>query len=487
MSDTFEPIPVPDIPLLPSEQTKYKITAPIGIIPVYQFFGVAPQAGRGFDVAYLLSNAHGKFNPASKIKPVRRDTPKALSGNPADPDDFKGTQTDFNNGIYYGVRCRFHQGALNWGDMHKCNWEYLPPRPGTDYCRMSDLNGYNHRCEFNPKGSIMGVSFPNTLTLYYDAPENLNVGIACQTVGDKLQDGTITQSGNTTINPDYVGVNLQDIAGAVYANNVPDLGKWYPCILISNATDAGEPAGGHYVRALAANNNTDVTKRYQPLRNSSNAWQGSYVAETLYELNGDIVNTSTGLPQPTAPCKKIATLFITDKIYGTGTTDLTHWVNVSEGLQLQQSRFFTIPLGAGIILNYKRKYAQGLYCTGAYTMAAGLRVVVAVNFDWVIIEPDNKPDRETTYSVNVQLYDGADQVQIVGSSGFSVQGRWAYDTPGQNDPIPLLTVMINTDLVSSGIPGTWSHTFSYYWNVKSDKSADRILNSGSGTVTYTSN
>lgn len=492
MSDTLEPIPVPDIPILPSEQTKYKITRPVNVKSVYQFFGIAPYRG-AYDIAYLCSNQHGKINPASKIKPIQSKTPKSLAANPLapDPEDFVGTDQDHNEGYYYGIKCRLTaaSGKLEWDDLHRCNWSYRPPVPGTHYARLDDFNGYNHRAEFNPHGSILGTQFPHTVTIYYDEPVNWSCGISIQTVGSQFQDGTITTNQNgQTINPDYVGVNLQDVIKAT--SQTIDIGTWYPCIAISNATDDGQPAGGCMVRALAANNNTDSLKRYQPLRNSSAAWGASYTAEVYHELNGDIVDTSTGLTWPNKPCKKIASLFIVNNL-GSSVAgfNLRKWTSVDRntGVILPLSNIFSIPLATGIIVNYRRKNAQGLELDAVFGYVSGFKLRLNFSFAWVNIPPDNIPARDVNYLVRVSVYqkmsDGS--MDPAGGGGITVPGADFY---GTSEITSMKQIIIDTNVVDSGIIGSWSVTFSYSWTIYRDTvNSNRIVNSGGGEYTYTSN
>lgn len=454
----------------------YKIVAPVNPQELYSYFGVVP-GSEGYDVGLICSNSYGKINPASKVKPVRRGTPFPLSEeSPSSPDGFKGTVSDNYDGVYYGLKCRYVQrGDVSWGDMHGCNWEYLPPRPGIDWSRLTDFDGYNHTCVFNPRGGIYGVSYPGTLTLYYDRPENLTCTVNCATVGDRFQDGTIDRDENgRPINPDYVGVNLQDIAGEVNPGEDPDLGSWYPCILISDLNESGEPTSPHMVRALASRSASDLTQRYQPLRNSSGAWQGQYTAETYIELNGNEMMSSSSFPRPTGPCRKIATLFITDRVYGAGVTDLTRWQDVSNMI-VSQSRMFTVPLGAGIILDYKRQYAQGITFKGANAYTQAGLVWFRCLFDWVKELPDNFPDPSATYTVSASLNSRRDGLDILVSSD-SMSIKYVEG----------MISIIQLELKSNVLVGTGSGpiTFVCRWRVTSDKTGDHVLNEGEEEVEY---
>ena len=448
---------------------KGKLSRPVNPQVVYQFFGIAPQPGKGFGVAYLCSNQHGKINKWSKIKPIRYATMMTLTAA-----QFAGTMNDHANGIYYGLRCMLHQGSgdgtqddsRGWAGLHKCDWEYLPPIPGTHYGRLPDFDGYDDDAAPNPVGYVAGTQTDDNkeAIMYYDQPENLPCTVHCYTVNNAFDTNR--------------GVNLQEIAA------VADLGAWYPCILISNVNAAGEPVAPHYVRCLAENKDAILeAKKYQPLKNESNAWWGSYVAETYRDVGKD---TITGGLSITQPCKKMVTLFVKKNVKSAALNDnYTQWREVTQE-SLPVGNIFTVPGAVGIIVNYKRAYAQGMKFLSASTYVSSGRVVVRVLPTWVK-ETDNMPDRTFNYTFTVQLSQSLDGAQTpVGGGQYTVSGKWAYpDEQTGMEITPILQLDIQTDLFELIAPGTHSTTFHIYWTVKSDKTGDKILNSGIDSVTHT--
>ncbi len=98
-----------------------KITAPVGIDA-----DIAPVLGVGsYDLGYLCSNAHGKINRYSYIKPINRDDLGIIQFNDS-------TYTTFTKMIIYKVGDSAPSSTIA---------DYYPPR--TSY-RVLDFDGYNH-------------------------------------------------------------------------------------------------------------------------------------------------------------------------------------------------------------------------------------------------------------------------------------------------------------------------------------------------------
>ena len=117
-----------------------KITAPVSLhADVYPVLGLT-KTGTYYDTGWVCSNSHGKINKWSKRKPIRYAQPGELTDA-----QFKGTYADNNQGIYYGMKVASEAGRL--GQLHTASWEYLPPRPGTDWCRLTDFVGYDHNAK----------------------------------------------------------------------------------------------------------------------------------------------------------------------------------------------------------------------------------------------------------------------------------------------------------------------------------------------------
>lgn len=456
------------------------IYRPINPQPVYARLGIAPQPGKGFCVAYLCSNAHGKTNIWSIHKPVRYATMQALTDA-----QFAGTMNDHGNGIYYGLRCAFHQGngdgtqdtSRGWEGLHECDWSYLPPRPGIDCSRLSDWDKHNLKAIPNPDGRIGGTKTGETLIQYYDQLSNIDVDISVMTnsAGDFMTSQDTVKLGSTgpTV-PTNVGVNLQEVA------NVTDIGTYYPCILLTFF----DGQSGSFIRALAERNALMESKKYQPLRNESGAWAAAYVAEVAHDVATDIVKGGLNIYKQ---CKARATVFLVNKIRPAGLQGWTQWTSVGEGDMPpgDASKIHTVPNAANVIIEFKRMYAQGMKFLSANTYVSSGRVVVRVLPTWVK-ETDNMPDRTFNYTFTVQLSQSLDGAQTpVGGGQYTVSGKWAYpDEQTGMEITPILQLDIQTDLFEL-LGGSGSTTFQIYWTVKSDKTGDKILNSGTDSVTHT--
>lgn len=129
-----------------------KISAPISLhADVYAVLGLT-KTGTYYDTGWVCGNSHGRINKWSKKKPIRYAQPGELTDA-----QFKGTTADNVQGIYYGLKVASQAGLL--GQLHSVNWDYLPPRPGTDWCRLTDFNGYDHNArpqydKFNSPGTV---------------------------------------------------------------------------------------------------------------------------------------------------------------------------------------------------------------------------------------------------------------------------------------------------------------------------------------------
>lgn len=441
---------------------KGKIIKPINPQSVYASLGIARGAA-GYDVAYLCSNAHGAINKWSVIKPIRFDTPFGLS-----PLQFAGTSTDHANGIYYGLRCGLHNGSgdgtqdgsRGWAGLHRCDWAYMSVVPGVHYSRLSDFDGYDDNAVPNPTGNVAGVGTDDKreAVVHYDIPENLPCNVLCRTAGED------------NVFADGLGVNLQEVA------QTSDIGEWYPCILISDVNSDGEPVAPHYVRALAeAKDSVTEQNKYQPLRNSSGAWFGKYVAETHRSVGLNFDSGGLGI---NGPCKKMVTLFIKKEINNQLVDgDFTQWRDVSLE-DIPVGKVFTVPDAVGIVVDYRRAYAQGLAFAGASAYASLEVIFVNVRVSWVK-EEGNMPDREATYTFRANIEaDG----NPVGGESYTVEGKFAYPEE-QGGATPAMQLVVKTSAIELlGASGTLSLKIS--WTVTSDKAGDHILNNGTEYVTY---
>ena len=114
-----------------------KITAPVGLQPdMYGVQGLV-KTGTFYDVVEANRNAHDTINPFAKYKPTRYSSPNGGTGWWRANDGNCGfTGFSLNDGVSLVTAC-----------LNKSAWVYQPPRPGTDWCRMADWDGYNHNAK----------------------------------------------------------------------------------------------------------------------------------------------------------------------------------------------------------------------------------------------------------------------------------------------------------------------------------------------------
>ena len=293
-----------------------KISAPISLhADVYAVLGLT-KTGTYYDTGWVCGNSHGRINKWSKKKPIRYAQPGELTDA-----QFKGTTADNAQGIYYGLKVASQAGLLE--QLHSVNWDYLPPRPGTDWCRLTDFNGYDHNATPTLNGTYTGSS-----PAYIDADRNFSVRIDFDYQGK-----------NTT------GVDIADMLPVTVDENV---GDYYPCILI-----------GTYARVLynteLSSANVETGLVYTPLH-YNNVWYTRFFAH-IEDLPG--VKDGT-----TYQC----TVFLIRSVYQAGIFDFrTQWVNVADTMNAYNA--FSIP---GLInMSIPFKYSAPSYPTITITKATG--------------------------------------------------------------------------------------------------------------------
>ena len=109
-----------------------QITAPVSLqADVYAALGLQ-KTGTYYDIGYICSNRHGRTNMWSRRKPVRYPGPAELT-------EAQWKTACFGMDVKYSANLDTAIEAAKAGD-----WGYLPPRPGTDWCRLTDWVGYRH-------------------------------------------------------------------------------------------------------------------------------------------------------------------------------------------------------------------------------------------------------------------------------------------------------------------------------------------------------
>ena len=220
-----------------------KIVAPVVITDPYNLLGIYPKTGV-WDVADIvglerpsLQGGHpGWINKWSRHKPVRYPQAAPLSDNYPQQaggvttyiDQWEGADTDKNTGIRYGLKAPIPHGT-NLVAIHDTTFEYVAyPHPGTDFCRLSDFDGYDHAAKPNLLGSQ--ITEINADYAYLDVQVNYY---------------------DSTINP--TGVPIESWLSLASDKTI---GDYYPAILVTDAN------GGSYARLLTnAATNTITTLR----------------------------------------------------------------------------------------------------------------------------------------------------------------------------------------------------------------------------------
>ena len=137
-----------------------EVVAPIGLQELYSNMGLAPYKGN-YDLGYLCGNSHGKINKWAWHKPIRyntqgeiTDTQRRQETQVSDLGDrvvtvqvnglefAKATSLGYGNGTGTFVCSKGFLAKLTAGTLPKPN--YLAPRPGQDWSRLTDFEGYRH-------------------------------------------------------------------------------------------------------------------------------------------------------------------------------------------------------------------------------------------------------------------------------------------------------------------------------------------------------
>lgn len=144
-----------------SKDTSGTIIAPIGLAELYSEMGLAPKDG-WYDLAYLCGNQHGKINKWADCKPIRggsqtpiTDTQRWTEQQVSDLGDrvatvsinglrfAKATSLGYGNGTGTFIVTKGFLYKLINGQLPKP--DYLAPRAGTDWSRLTDFEGYRHQ------------------------------------------------------------------------------------------------------------------------------------------------------------------------------------------------------------------------------------------------------------------------------------------------------------------------------------------------------
>lgn len=338
-----------------SHDSNGRIWSPVNLEEVYNVLGVTPTGMP--DVGYICSNAHGRINKWSKIKPIRyADRKDALQES-----EFKGPWADNNQGIYYGLEASTEAGRLI--QLHDATWNYLAPRPGEDWCRLTDFDGYDHQAKATLNGR-----FWNT------GPVNYNIERSLQ----------------AEIYYDYQGTNTTgvDINEMLPVNVAEDIGDYYPGILV-----------GNYARALypfLLNESVDVGDySYSPLRGTSGQWYQSWFAD----LDGHpSLSTSGAMDGVDLKC----TVFLIRKLWQEGIFDMRQqWIDVASTINAYNA--FSVPGAIAQMLTFEYYYQYTRVNVVGVALSTGSTAWPNANagFTLGLEYPDGLPDERAHYRVTV--------------------------------------------------------------------------------------
>ena len=173
------------------------IKAPVDLVgDVAAVLGVAT-----YDVGYLCGNAHGQINKWARYKPIRHTSNGELKDQQF-ADQMFGLSPGATFSGVEGLVAAVEGGTF----AAKCGWTYEPPRPGTDWCRLTDFNGYNANAT-SPFGEFFG--FERELS----SDSNSTLVIAASAPLDEDSDTTVLHlkdfnSGTHALQNWYFGVLL---------------------------------------------------------------------------------------------------------------------------------------------------------------------------------------------------------------------------------------------------------------------------------------
>lgn len=133
--------------------------------------GVTPTNGI-HDIGYICGNAHGQINKWSRNKPVRVNQP--------------GEITDAQKqGVNFGLTMPMGYAQDYMGAINNATYAYNAPRPGTDWCRLTDFVNYSHiakspalDCEdVTLDKTYIGNDYTFNLNLNHYGHDDYNIGM----------------------------------------------------------------------------------------------------------------------------------------------------------------------------------------------------------------------------------------------------------------------------------------------------------------------
>ena len=366
-----------------------KIVAPVTITDPYNLLGIYPANGV-WNVAGIVALERpisqggypGRINKWSRHKPVRYPQAAPLSDNYPQQaggvttyiDQWEGSDTDKNQGIRYGLKATIPHGTSIVA-IHDTTFEYVAyPHPGTDYCRLSDFDGYDHNARPNLTGSQIDEINVDTPYLF--------------------------------VNISYASVNSTGVPVESWLALASDksIGDYYPAILVTDGN------GSSYARLL-----TNTTTNAVTTLKTGNTWNSSFRVKMFSD--GVIVRPPAG-QSDTFPGKATnestlkMTLFLIDK------KTFEYWTAVDT--QITVADYFPVPNAIAMTAQVTSRYVyvklgRFLAITGNYQTAA-----IALSYSF----PNGNPPNGTRYEFEIitQRY-GSYKVMQTFNSGLIAQVR----------------------------------------------------------------
>lgn len=399
------------------------LVGPINLVEAYNYMGAVP-TNNIYDI-YTLALS-GLINKWSKHKFIRYDKPSTLSEL-----EFAGTVQDRVDGIFYGLKLANVGGRIE--TMHEATFEYQRLRLGTDWARLTDLNGYDKNAKPNPIGTL---------------PEIIHVDVSPAHGVVEINYDTY----NTT------GVNIADVIASMSTSGA-DLKDFYPCVLVTVGNKK-------YCRAL-----WNMAYDLLNLHNSDRKYLGY---TTFYHNNTwarQWALITQGLPGATDGATLTATVFFQRSIgVGNGGVagdpDFREWQAVDSLIVMNTG--YACPEAVAKTIQLRNLITKGLNITGgSWGRSTTLNnIMVGLSSEWI------QPAEGATYTLNGTLYDSNNNP--IGS----LSGSYAYH--------PDLMLLLSFDVKPSLLLIPETEVFTLRWTVTSSLRPASPCNSGTTTLAFRS-
>jgi len=399
------------------------LVGPINLVEAYNYMG-AVLTNNTYDI-YTLALS-GLINKWSKHKFIRYDKPSALSEL-----EFAGTINDRANGIFYGLKLANVGGRIE--TMHEATFEYQRLRLGTDWARLTDLNGYDKNAKPNPIGTL---------------PEIIHVDVApAHGIIDINYD-----TYNTT------GVNIADVIASMSTSGA-DLKNFYPCVLVTVGNKKYCRALWNMAYDLLYLNNSDRKYLGYTTFYHNNTWARQWALITQ------------GLPGAADGKSITATVFFQRSIgVGNGGVagdpDFREWQAVDSLIVMNTG--YACPEAVAKTIQLRNLITKGLNITGgSWGRSTTLNnIMVGLSWEWV------QPAEGATYTLNGTLYDSSNEP--IGS----LSGSYAYH--------PDLMLLMSFDIRPSLLLIPETMVFTLRWTITSSLRPASPCNSGTTTLAFRS-